>query len=136
MRDVVYTFQSEYGLPVTGEVDAQTWYRITDIYDSILRELPPGFTGERAALYPGVVLKRGATGEEVRQIQEYLAYIGDAYGWFSPPEVDGVFGPATEEAVFAFQQQQGLTPSGVVGPLTWAAVPYTHLAFDPAVRWL
>lgn len=125
-RDVVYTFQREYGLPVTGEVDAETWYRMTEIYDGILRELPPGFTGERAALYPGVVLKRGAEGEDVRRLQGYLAYIGNAYGWFTPPEVDGVFGPATEEAVFAFQRQQGLTPSGVVGPVTWAAIAYLY----------
>ena len=37
-----------------------------------------------------------------------------------------MFGPATEEAVFAFQRQQGLTPSGVVGPVTWAAIAYLY----------
>jgi peptidoglycan hydrolase-like protein with peptidoglycan-binding domain len=37
--------------------------------------------------------------------------------------VDGVFGPATEEAVKQFQDSAGLTPSGVVDEVTWEALP-------------
>ena len=39
--------------------------------------------------------------------------------------VDGDFGPRTEAAVRAFQQQQHLAVDGIAGPLTWQALIVT-----------
>jgi len=36
--------------------------------------------------------------------------------------VDGIFGPNTQAAVIAFQRIFGLTPDGIVGPLTWGRI--------------
>jgi murein L,D-transpeptidase YcbB/YkuD len=37
--------------------------------------------------------------------------------------VDGIFGAQVETAVKQFQQGAGLVVDGIVGPLTWAALP-------------
>ena len=39
-----------------------------------------------------------------------------------PVAVDGIFGPNTDSAVRAFQQQKNLSVDGVVGPNTWSAL--------------
>ena len=42
-----------------------------------------------------------------------------------PDDVDGVFGPRTEQAVKDFQQSNGLVVDGIVGPVTWSHIhPY------------
>jgi hypothetical protein len=58
-------------------------------------------------------LRRGSTGDVVRQLQTALQ--------LAP--ADGVFGPGTEAAVRAFQRAHGLVPDGIVGPKCWAALP-------------
>ncbi|MFI7069542.1 peptidoglycan-binding protein [Micromonospora sediminicola] len=61
-------------------------------------------------------LKRGATGQDVRELQDLLGKLGARVG------VDGDFGPATENAVKAVQRLRMLNPDGIVGPLTLAAL--------------
>jgi peptidoglycan hydrolase-like protein with peptidoglycan-binding domain len=60
----------------------------------------------------------GATGNTVRRLQRALRRTPDL-----DLVVDGQFGPKTEDAVKQFQQGAGLVMDGVVGPLTWAALP-------------
>lgn len=61
-------------------------------------------------------LSQGSSGPEVRALQELLNAAGASL------EPDGIFGAATRAAVIALQQQRGLTPDGIVGPNTWAAL--------------
>lgn len=69
---------------------------------------PPAQTGGT----PGrPTLRRGATGELVKQVQ---AKVGVS--------ADGTFGSNTEAAVRAFQRSHGLVPDGIVGPKTWRAL--------------
>ena len=60
----------------------------------------------------------GATGDVVRRAQRAVRRTPDL-----DLTVDGIFGPKTEAAVRAFQEGAGLVADGIVGPLTWDALP-------------
>lgn len=59
----------------------------------------------------------GATGADVAEAQCLLRRAG-----ISPGGIDGMFGPLTLRAVKAFQQREGLTADGMVGPRSWKAL--------------
>ena len=58
-------------------------------------------------------LKEGSKGVAVRGLQRRLIEAGYEL------EIDGKFGPATEAAVKAYQEANGLDADGIVGPKTW-----------------
>jgi putative chitinase len=64
-----------------------------------------------AAAPTSSVLRRGSTGDAVKQMQQKLGITAD-----------GNFGPGTEAAVRAWQAANGLTADGIVGPKTLAAL--------------
>ena len=71
------------------------------------------------ASWPGYDLEIGSTGDKVRQMQEQLAVISGAYPAIPKITADGIYGPATAEAVRKFQSVFGLPQTGVVDYPTW-----------------
>lgn len=69
--------------------------------------------------YPGYSLEIGASGPEVRTVQEYLNRIAQNYPLIPKTAADGIFGPDTEEAVRVFQGVFNLSETGVVDYGTW-----------------
>ncbi|HEY5842157.1 MAG TPA: peptidoglycan-binding protein [Mycobacterium sp.] len=63
------------------------------------------------------VLADGSTGPDVKWAQYLLVLKTLDY-----TDVDGIFGPKTDNAVRVFQGFSGLTVDGKVGALTWAAL--------------
>lgn len=74
------------------------------------------------------VVKKGASGNEVLQIQTKLK----SYGYYTGA-LDGDFGPATCNAVISFQADCGLTVDGIVGPETLRALEnFSPAAITPS----
>lgn len=71
------------------------------------------------ASWPRVDLSVGSRGDKVRQMQSQLARISRAYPAIPVVSADGIYGPATEEAVEVFQSVFGLPVTGVVDYTTW-----------------
>jgi lipoprotein-anchoring transpeptidase ErfK/SrfK len=65
------------------------------------------------------VLQLGSTGSAVRKLERRLNALH-----YYPGEFDGSFGAGTQEAVWAFQEVQGLPVTGVVGSATWRALAH------------
>lgn len=62
-------------------------------------------------------LRWGARGPSVTLAQRKLS----AWGYYKGA-VDGIYGRLTYGAIITFQRRNGLTPDGVIGPRTWAAL--------------
>ena len=115
-KRAVEAFQRYFGLTADGVVGRTTWNKLREVYTDIANDLLA--EGLRPGEFPGV-LRRGASGRAVRELQYYL-YLMHTYNPSLPSvNIDGNFGAATEAAVRAFQRQAGLTADGVVGRATW-----------------
>ena len=69
--------------------------------------------------WSGYTLEEGSSGEKVRQMQEQLNVIAGAYPALPKINADGIYGPATAEAVRKFQSVFGLPVTGKVDYSTW-----------------
>jgi peptidoglycan hydrolase-like protein with peptidoglycan-binding domain len=67
-------------------------------------------------IQPWPLVQQGSQDHPVKTLQYLLGARGH------PVTVDGIFGPATDAAVRAFQQGKHLAVDGIVGPQTWTAL--------------
>ena len=94
--------------------------------------VPPGSLPPIATppVKPGVIptpvrptIKLGSRGPYVTEWQKILG---------GSIKADGIFGPLTDTATRAWQRANGLTPDGIVGPLTWAKAAGGKVIVPPA----
>ena len=77
--------------------------------------------------YPGIELKLGSAGNDVRTLQIHLNRISGNYPAIPKiPAADGIFDAATESAVTKFQEVFGLNPNGIVDSATWYRIAYIY----------
>ncbi len=72
-----------------------------------------------ATISPFPIVRQGDRNHPVKTLQYLLRERGHSV------DVDGIFGPATDAAVRAFQQEKNLAVDGDVGPKTWTALIVT-----------
>jgi len=129
-RAAVVAFQNRFSLSPDGVVGPATWAKLYEVYFAAKEVVPPVsppvqppiVTPPGGPVYPGAPLRVGSRGESVRIMQEYLNVLSNKFPTIERLVVDGIFGPATERAVMAFQRQFNLTIDGIIGPSTWAAI--------------
>lgn len=133
----VQNFQTAAGLTPDGIVGPATWSRLLPAPEEEVippsqsatgegpqssdptesAQGPPSPSDADSAVNQQPLLRLGMEGDAVAQLQRRLANLG----YYQGP-VDGIFGAKTEAAVKAAQENFNLTPDGIVGPDTWAAL--------------
>lgn len=69
--------------------------------------------GMTEATFSNATLQQGSRGQDVKELQGRLKFLGYYDG-----KTDGIFGPATKNAVTWFQWKFGMKSDGIVGPKT------------------
>ena len=118
----VIAFQQIFDLNPDGIVGQATWYALVRLYTAVtnlseLRSLGQQFYAINWQ-YPNG-LESGDTGDKVRHLQYMLSVLSAYISDIPPLEIDGIFGPATRDAVLAAQRWFGLPQTGSVDAATW-----------------
>jgi peptidoglycan hydrolase-like protein with peptidoglycan-binding domain len=100
----VRAFQKDKHLTQDGDVGPDTWSALI------------------------IQVKQGNTGDAVRGVQEEFQFRNLSGDPTKGVQIDGIFGPETDDAVRGFQGAVGLDADGIVGPLTWRALVSGMLA--------
>lgn len=79
------------------------------------------------ASWPGYNLSVGSSGQKVRQVQEHLDAIATVYTAIPRVSPDGIYGPATANAVREFQSIFGLPQTGVIDFATWYKISHIYV---------
>lgn len=135
-RAAVTKFQSVFNLPSDGVVGKATWNKLSYLYTSVTRLAELDSEGTSLGIGtvpPSSVLRLGSSGQDVITLQYLLNVAAEFNSMIPAPAQDGNFGRETQQSVAAFQRSAGLTPDGIVGPLTWQALYNTYLGAENVI---
>lgn len=118
----VRRFQEIFDLTVDGIVGRATWYELVRLYTAVTRLSELRSLGQQ--FYANSweyenALQQGDRGQGVRHVQYMLSILSEFIPRIPEVEVDGIYGPATRNAVLAAQRYFGLPQTGAVDEETW-----------------
>ena len=118
----VRRFQEIFNLTPDGIVGKATWYALVRLYTAVTALSELRSQGQQFYSinweYPDPI-QEGDTGDKVRHLQYMLSVLSAYIQNIPSVTVDGIFGPATRDAVVAAQRWFGLPQTGQVDDRTW-----------------
>lgn len=120
----VQKFQEIFNLQVDGIVGSATWYALVRLYTAVnnLAELQSQGQTYYSIAWARNPIQQGDRGIRVEQLQYMLRVLSAYISEIPSIAVDGIFGPATRDAVIAAQRKFGLPETGIVNYDTWEAI--------------
>lgn len=110
----VTAFQTEAGLKADGLAGRVTRAALKTAFADVAAA---GSGSESTSSSSSGILRNGSRGPDVKTLQTALREAS-----YQPGPLDGIFGPRTELAVIAFQEDHGLRVDGLAGPNTRRAL--------------
>lgn len=118
----VRKFQELFNLTPDGIVGKATWYALVRLYTAVTQLSELRSQGQQFYAinweYPDPI-QEGNTGDKVRHLQYMLSVLSAYIKNIPSVTIDGIFGPATRDAVIAAQRWFGLPETGQVDDRTW-----------------
>ena len=118
-QNALKEFQRTFGLEQTGIVSPEDWQVLYNTSLDIIRATTE-YSPEQK--FPGNDLSIGSRGDAVRLMQTYLNAISERFTQIPTIDADGIFGPATQRAVSAFQRSFQLPQTGIIDVSTWERI--------------
>ena len=118
----VRKFQEVFGLDVDGVVGKATWYALVRLYTAVTSLSELRSQGQRFYNNSWAVtdpIEQGDRGIKVEHLQYMLNVLSAYIPQIPSVHIDGIFGPATRNAVLAAQRRFELPQTGVVNAATW-----------------
>ncbi len=133
----VRKFQEVFDLQADGIVGRATWYALVRYYIAVTRMAELRSQGQKfyqnswANSNP---IDQGDRGVKVEHLQYMLSVLAEYIPEIPSLSVDGIFGPATKNAVIAAQRRFGLPETGVVNYETWEEI-YDQFSGIETTTW-
>ena len=121
-ENALIAFQQIFNLDPDGVVGPATWYALVRLYTAVTSLSELRSQGQRfytIAWNSGRPIQQGDRGIRVEHLQYMLRVLSSFISSIPQVEVDGIFGPATRNAVVATQRYFGLPQTGSVDLTTW-----------------
>ena len=133
----VRKFQQIFDLSVDGVVGRATWYALVRYYVAVTRLAELRSQGQRfyanswANSNP---IEQGDRGIKVEHLQYMLSVLSEFIREIPNVTIDGIFGPATRNAVLAAQRRFELPQTGIVNAETWDEI-YDQFSGIESTAW-
>ncbi len=133
----VRRFQQVFDLDADGVVGKGTWYAMVRLYIAVTRMAELRSQGQKyytnswATTDP---IEQGDRGIKVEHLQYMLSVLAAYIPEIPNVTVDGIFGPATRNAVLAAQRRFGLPQTGIVNAQTWDDI-YDQFSGIESTTW-
>ena len=132
-EEAVRTFQRNFNLPVTGQVDYDTFLGIVEVYDDAIEQLNI-LNGPVQRFPVSLSIRPGQSHPIIYVVQGMLGALHDTYPEIKKPSLIGTIDTITADDIRLIQTLSGIPVTGAINSQTYQRIQQLYrIAFDDAI---